>query len=119
MSEMLPCRHLSHSTSRSHRARRLCILLCMIRMSVMQNSPGLYTRPIQYPSAPLGCHDLFLFWVRYLSVLLSIEHDTPYVRETTARALATALPRQLELFEAYLQKLVDLYQEKVSLYLTY
>jgi hypothetical protein len=46
---------------------------------------------------------------------LTTEHNTFYVREAAARALATALPRQPEQFEDYLFKLIELYQEKVSI----
>jgi hypothetical protein len=41
------------------------------------------------------------------------EHETPYVRETAAKAMATALPRQPGHFEEYLLKLIELYEEKV------
>jgi hypothetical protein len=42
-----------------------------------------------------------------------IEHETPYVRNTAAKALATALPAQSNLFKEYILKLICLYQEKV------
>jgi hypothetical protein len=47
------------------------------------------------------------------SMLLMSEHETPYVRETAAKAMATALPRQPGHFEQYLLKLIELYEEKV------
>ena len=43
------------------------------------------------------------------------EHETSYVRDTAAKALSEALPDQPELFAEYLRKLLELYQEKVSI----
>jgi hypothetical protein len=42
-----------------------------------------------------------------------LEHDSPYVRETAGKALATALPILPHLFREYIQKLIALYEEKV------
>jgi hypothetical protein len=44
---------------------------------------------------------------------LNAEHQTQYVREAAAKALATALPSKPDLFEVYLSKFMDLYHEKV------
>jgi len=41
----------------------------------------------------------------------------PYVRETAAKALATALPARPEFFTTYLTNLVELYQQKVAHFL--
>jgi hypothetical protein len=49
-----------------------------------------------------------------MKTLLTIEHETPYVRETAAKALATALPALPDHFTDYLDKLMQLYEEKVS-----
>jgi hypothetical protein len=44
---------------------------------------------------------------------LTLEHDTPYVRQTAAKALATALPALSDHFNDYINKLIELYEEKV------
>lgn len=44
---------------------------------------------------------------------LTIEHEIPYVRETAARSLATALVSLPDSFDEYIQKLMNLYEEKV------
>lgn len=44
---------------------------------------------------------------------MTLEHDTPYVRQTAAKALATALPALSDHFNDYIDKLIELYEEKV------
>jgi len=63
----------------------------------------------------LRCKGYFNCLVGPCSDDLTVEHETPYVRETSAKALATALPAQPELFTQYLDKLIGLYEEKVVL----
>ena len=61
----------------------------------------------------LDCQGYLPFLVGPTNALLIAEHETPYVRETTAKALSVALPAQAELFSDYLDKLMTLYEEKV------
>lgn len=45
--------------------------------------------------------------------MLNVEHETLYVRETAAKALASALTTLPELYDEYIQKLTNLYEERV------
>lgn len=45
---------------------------------------------------------------------MTLEHQIPYVRQTAAKALATALPALSHHFNDYINKLIEIYQEKVS-----
>jgi hypothetical protein len=62
----------------------------------------------------LGCRSCFIYLVGLHETFLNVEHETPFVRETAAKALSAALPAQPEVFSGYLNKLMDLYHEKVG-----
>src|SRR5579859_1921728 len=114
MCEILFCKHSSLLIWKRPRIQRSSIWQCMMRMSEMLSLLRVDGRPMRFPWSRQGHRDYSLYYVSDNSAsYLTIEHETLYVRETAAKALATVLPRQPEVFEEYLNKLIELFQEKV------
>ena len=90
----------------------------MIRTNEIPSWQQHSTRRTPSPLIFLAYNDCLLFLVNQYRPGLIIEHEVPYVRETAAKALATALPARPELFTTYLTHLVELYQQKVAPFLS-
>lgn len=64
---------------------------------------------------PSGLSRLFALLGTLQSMFLTQEHETAYVRETAAKALAAALTDHSNLFDDYLSKLFDLYTQNARI----
>src|SRR6202035_5892332 len=109
MSVTSSCKHLSRLISKRSILRRLFFSPCMIPMSGTRSLQYHCTRQTPFLLILPGSRDCSCFLIYLMKTLLTTEHEAPYVRETAAKALATALPALPDHFTDYLDKLMQLY----------
>src|SRR5579871_6714233 len=73
-----------------------------------------YTTPMAFALTITDSPVYLSSWVTILMLMLMTEHEIPYVREAAAKSLATALPALPDLYDEYIQKLINLYEDKVN-----